>query len=178
MNKAVFLDRDGTIISYHLQGLSPRNVRLLPGAADGIRLLKEAGFKIVVITNQPSVARGLITLDGLEKVHAVLKHRLSRYGTAVDAIYACPHEHEDGCVCRKPQLGMVEEAIKEFDIDPRKSFLIGDGTRDIETGLRAKIKTILVSTGEGGRDKRFYNPTPDWNAKNLLAAAKIILENE
>lgn len=178
MNKAVFLDRDGTLISYRLQGLSPYNVRLLPGAAAGIRLLDKAGFKLIVITNQPSVARGLISLGDLDKVHADLERRLTRFGAKLDAVYACPHEHADGCVCRKPQSGMVEEAIKEFNIDPKKSFFVGDSTRDIETGLRARIKTILVLTGEGGRDKRFYDPKPDWKARNLLDAAKIILANE
>lgn len=177
MNKAVFLDRDGTLISHRLQGISPRKVRLIAGAVDALKLLKDAGFKLVVITNQPSVARGLITAKELEDIHAGLGKRFKKGEAELDAVYACPHEHADNCNCRKPKLALVRKAIKRFDIGIQKSFFVGDGTRDVETGKRAKMKTILVLTGEGGRDKRFYDPRPDYTAKNILEAARIIVKD-
>lgn len=179
--KAVFLDRDGTIIHDRHHLTLPREIRLLPRAAHAIRMMKEAGFLVIIITNQAVIAHGMSTKKGVDRVHAVLVKRLKKRGALVDAVYYCPH-HPKGkikkyrlkCSCRKPNTGMIKEAIKKFKtIDVEKSFLVGDATSDILAGKRAGLTTILVKTGFGGRDGK-HVVVPDIKVKNILEAARAI----
>ncbi|MEJ2092693.1 MAG: HAD family hydrolase [Syntrophobacterales bacterium] len=146
---AVFLDRDGTIneeMGYinHL-----RRFRLLPKVVTAIRCLNEAGFKVVIITNQSGAARGYFTASLVKEVHEHLKMLLAGGGAHVDGIYACLHSPEDACACRKPQPTLIHQAARDLDLDLTRSYAVGDRYRDVETAANAGIKGILVLTGYG-----------------------------
>ena len=156
--RAVFLDRDGTIVREVEYLRSPEELRLLPRAGEAIRRLNEAGFAVVVVTNQSGIARGLLTEGDLEEIHTVLRRRLARRGARVDAIYSCPHhpeaplpEYRRRCQCRKPLPGMLVRAGRELDLDLARSYAVGDGERDVEAGRRAGCRTVLVRTGYGAK---------------------------
>lgn len=179
--RAVFLDRDGTIIRQVELLHKVSEVKLLPKAAQAIRRLNGLGYLVVVITNQPVVARGIIGEKEVDKIHAVLIKRLKKCGARLDAIYYCPHHPEANvkkyrikCRCRKPNIGMILKAVKDFGIDLKKSFMIGDSTRDILAGNRAGLKVILVKTGHGGKDVWQFKSKPDFVVKDLTEAVKII----
>ena len=177
-----FLDRDGTIIRQVELMHRIGQLRLLPGAAAGIRLLNQNGTPVSLVTNQPVVARGICTEHDVEFIHKELNRRLLGKGAWIDAFYYCPH-HPDAtleqyrvkCSCRKPEAGMILRAVEEQDLDLSRSVMIGDTTQDIMAGRRAGCRTILVRTGHGGRDPWQYDCVPDWTAKNLLEAARIWL---
>lgn len=184
-NKAVFLDRDGTINREVdvLRRLS--QLKIFPKVAEAIQKLNKAGFLVVVITNQAVVARGWLTEKEIDKIHAVLIKRLAKNGAKIDAVYYCPHHPNANlkkyrllCSCRKPKPGMILKAIKKYHIDRKKSFMIGDTTRDILAGKRAGLKTIIVRTGYGGKDGYHKNVKPDFVAKDLFGAVKIVQKNE
>jgi len=134
MNKAVFLDRDGTVI-YDRNYLSdPALVELLPGVVEGLKLFKENGFLLIIVSNQSGIARGYFTENELTAVNAKLEDLLKKEGAALDANYYCIHSPDDMCDCRKPAIGMALRAKKEFDIDLSASFMIGDKLSDIQFG--------------------------------------------
>lgn len=172
--RAVFLDRDGTLIHEGDDIVRPGQMRILGATPRGLRLLRELGFLLIVITNQPVIGKGFISKKGVKKLNALLNARLAKKSAGVDAFYVCPHRAWDHCSCRKPKLGLVRQAVKKYKIDLRHSFFIGDDMRDIEAGRRGKMTTILVATGKAGKDKRFFDVRPDFNAKDMVAAAKII----
>lgn len=177
---AVFFDRDGTLI--HDPGYlnHPDQVRLLEGAAEMIRDLRALGYKIVIVTNQSAVARGIVTEEMLEKIHARLRALLGLKGASLDGIYYCPY-HPDGTVAgycqeselRKPRPGMLLKAAEELDIDLQRSWMVGDSDRDVEAGRTAGCRTVLISASQseyGYPDKG----RPDHIAVNLREAANII----
>ncbi len=180
--RAVFLDRDGTLVHLKLgeYTTSPKQLRLLPGAATAVRALNRIGYSVVIITNQGVIAKGKTTHKEVDYLHAILIDRLGKKGARVDAVYYCPH-HPEGkipkyairCRCRKPEIGMITKAMKDMSIDMKKSFLIGDTTGDILTGHRAGLTTILVKTGYGGQDKK-HDVKPDFVVRNLTAAVRYI----
>ncbi len=176
--KAVFLDRDGVIIE-QVEGYldDPEGVKLLPGAAAAIRRLREAGFAVVVVTNQAGVGYGYLTEETLNAIHARLVEALSREGAVLDGIYWCPHTPEENCPCRKPAPGMLLRAAKELGIDLSRSYMVGDMTTDIEAGKRAGCFTVLLRTGFGGADGR-SDTVPDAICDDLPAAADFILSRE
>lgn len=142
----VFLDRDGTL-NYDPGYLSvAADVRLLAGVGPALARLKRAGARLVVVTNQSGVGRGIFTLKDLEAIHARLEGLLEQEDVALDAIYFCPHHPDDGCHCRKPETGMVERAVSELELDLRRSYLIGDHLRDIQLAKRVGAKAILLTT--------------------------------
>lgn len=178
--KAVFLDRDGTINREVNILRNIRQFRLLPRAAKAIKKLNQLGFLVVVITNQPVIARGWLTEKEVDNIHNVLIQRLARCAAKIDAIYYCPHHpnanlkrYRIKCRCRKPNIGMIQKAIREFKIDPRTSWVIGDSGCDVVVGKRVRMKTILVETGYGGKNIE-YGVSPDFVAHNLQAAVTII----
>jgi D-glycero-D-manno-heptose 1,7-bisphosphate phosphatase len=171
VKRAVFLDRDGV-----LNALEPRGgrlrapvtlaaFRLLPGAADAVRRLRDGGFVCLVATNQPEVAGGELDPVVLEAMHARLRQE-----TGVDGIYVCPHVDADGCACRKPQPGLLLRAATDWNVDVAGSFLIGDRWRDIEAGAAAGCTTVLLegSSEPSGR--------PDVRAATLADAVAIIMK--
>jgi D-glycero-D-manno-heptose 1,7-bisphosphate phosphatase len=180
---AAFLDRDGTIIRQVELMHDVRQLRLLPGAADAIRRLNEKGFLVIVVTNQPVVARGVATEQEIKLVHEELNRRLQAKGGHIDAFYYCPHhpnatleQYRTNCPCRKPEPGMILRAAEEYGIDLSHSVMIGDSTQDVMAGIRAGVSTILVRTGHGGRDPWQYPCSPGWVANNLLQAAHLWIE--
>jgi D-glycero-D-manno-heptose 1,7-bisphosphate phosphatase len=184
MKKAVFLDRDGTINREADYLRRVEDLRLLPGAAGAIRLLKEMGFLVVVISNQSGIARGLLTPAGLEAVQGELCRRLERRGASIDAFYHCPHlpgapvrEYAVECRCRKPQTGLFEKAAADLGIDFSRSWAIGDRMRDISGPVKLGCRGILVLTGYGKeelKNRGEWAREPDFVEKNLIAAAERI----
>lgn len=177
---AVFLDRDGVLIEEVGHLSHEEDLRLIPGAAEAVKQINASGYLAIVATNQPVIARGICSFKKLQIIHNKLETLLSREGARLDAIYYCPH-HPDGgypgeipelkiiCNCRKPAIGMIEQAQSEFNIDLNSSWMVGDTTVDLETARRAGIKSVLVETGYAGKDGRFPN-TPDKQYSSLLDA--------
>ncbi len=149
--KAVFLDRDGTLIDLVPYLHDPAEVRLVPGAAAALRRLGAAGWARVLVTNQSGVARGYYTLEEVERVHARMRELLRAEGADLEAIEICPHhpEHGSPCDCRKPAPGMLTRAGARLGIDPRRSWVIGDRWEDIAAGAPLGCRGILVMTGYG-----------------------------
>ena len=172
MRPAAFLDRDGVLNQLVVRdgrGVSPRRLadfHCLPGVAQAVELLRQAGFLVIVVTNQPDVARGFLDLNGLNGMHVRL-----REAVRVDAIYACCHDDVDGCDCRKPKPGLLLRAAKEWQIDLGKSFLVGDSWKDIEAGRAAACTTMLVHRA----GQHYAGPKPDFIVSDLSNAVEAIL---
>jgi D-glycero-D-manno-heptose 1,7-bisphosphate phosphatase len=169
---AVFLDRDGVINRVfvrdgvtHPPGCA-QEFELLPGAAGGVRRLHAAGFALVVVTNQPDVARGIQTREGVERIHTRLRAELPML-----EILACLHDDGHGCACRKPKPGMLLEAARRWRIELQRSFLVGDRWSDILAGQAAGCRTVLVETPYSGRSRC----QPDHCASDLAEATEWIL---
>ena len=179
--KAIFLDRDG-VINEDLDWIaSPEELEIYPFAAKAIARANEAGFLVIVVTNQSVIARELCTLETLERIHAKMEGELAGGGARVDAIFFCPHHpaYSEGelCGCRKPETGLVDKAVREFGIEPAESYMIGDKTSDIQTGINAGMQTILVRTGKAGKDG-LSRVSADWIEDDLLGAITRILYEE
>ena len=172
--RAVFVDRDGVLIRDADYLGSVAGLRVLRGAPQALKLLRAAGFKVVVITNQSGVARGYFTMKDVRTVHAELKRRLAKDGARWDAIYVSPHGPESKHPWRKPGIGMLLAAKRRFKLDLKASYLIGDKTSDIECARRAGCASILVRTGKGGRDHA-YKVKPNVIKRDVLAAAQWIV---
>lgn len=170
----VVLDRDGTIIfeKDHLTRVS--DVKLITNAAKAIRKFKKLGLGVIVVTNQTVVGNGHISLKDLGLIHKRMLDLLSKDGATIDGIYFCPHKIEDNCSCRKPKLGLIEQALKEHDFDPKECFVIGDKKIDISLGENMEATTILVKTGYGAKVANEKLTRPDFIVADLVAAADII----
>ena len=173
MRPAVFLDRDGVLnraVVRDGKPYAPRRLEdfcLLPGAAQVVTDLKAAGFIVVVITNQPDVGHGLITLATLEAMHAKL-----RVAAPIDAILACTHRQDEGCACRKPKPGLIERAIRQFGIAREASYMVGDRWNDVVVGRTAGLYTIFLDRGY----TEVLVEAPDLAVKSLSKARLFILE--
>lgn len=187
MERIVFLDRDGTLNEevHYLHRTS--DLKLLPGVAEALRTLKEAGYRLVVVTNQAGVARGYYSEEDVKVLHGYMNRMLEEQGAAIDGFYYCPHHPEHGtgvykreCRCRKPGTGMFEMAEKQFEVDRAHSFMIGDKLLDIEAGNAYGLTTVLVGTGYG-RDihleetAKGVSPVYDHYADSLAEAAQWIV---
>ena len=151
---------------------SPEQFRLLPGVAEGIKLLNERGVKVIVATNQSGVARGYFTEETLKKIHERMIEELGKKGARVDAIYYCPHHPDDNCECRKPKPGMLMRAAEEHDLDLSKCFLIGDRQLDADAGCQAGCKSIIVPGPESEENIDADYVVID---KDFYEAAKIVV---
>ena len=148
MKRAVFLDRDGLICKDVHYMRSPEQFELLPGAAEGIKLLNELGLKVIIATNQSGIARGYFTEADLERIHQRMLKELAERGARIDAIYFCPHHPDENCPCRKPRIGMLERAAEDLGLELRDCFIVGDKKLDIEAGRNAGCKSVLVVSPE------------------------------
>jgi D-glycero-D-manno-heptose 1,7-bisphosphate phosphatase len=146
---AVFLDRDGTINEEMGYINHVSRFRLLPQVGPAIRRLNEAGFKVVIVTNQSGAARGYFPAPLVAEVHEHLKMLLTGEGAHLDGIYACLHSPEENCACRKPRPTLIQQAARDLDLDLTRSYAVGDRYRDVETAANAGVKGILVLTGYG-----------------------------
>ncbi len=177
----VFLDRDGTL-NYDPGYLRvAAELKLLAGVGPSLARLKRAGARLVVVTNQSGVGRGIITLKDLEAIHARLQGLLEQEDAALDAIYFCPHHPDNGCRCRKPNVGMVERAVSELQLDLRRSYLIGDHARDIQLATRVGAKAILIVTAPVDAQSlemlKVEKTLPDAVVKSMTEAVDWILED-
>jgi heptosyltransferase-2 len=175
----VFLDRDGTL-NYDPGYLRvAAELKLLAGVGPALARLKGAGARLVVVTNQSGVGRGIVTLKDLEAIHARLQGLLEQEDAALDAIYFCPHHPDDGCRCRKPNVGMVERAVSELQLDLRRSYLIGDHARDIQLAHRVGAKAILLTPAPVDAQAldmlKAEQAMPDTVAKSMAEAVDWIL---
>lgn len=173
--KAVFLDRDGTLCEEVNYLSRPEDLRLFPFSAEAVKLLNENGFIVILITNQSGIARGFFDEKVLHEIHAKLKNELAESDAKLNAIYFCPHSSTDNCDCRKPKTGMIKRAKQDFSLDLENSWIIGDKAIDVETGFNAQIKTALVLTGYGQTEVEKLEKKPDLIAENLLQIVKKFL---
>ncbi len=184
MRRAVFLDRDGTINEEKDYLWRVEEFTFIDGAVEAIRLLKDAGYLVVVVTNQSGIGRGYYGEADLERLHSHMQSELERVGAAVDDYYFCPHHPHHGvgsyaveCSCRKPLPGMVLQAVRELDIDVASSWMVGDKKADMEAGRAAGCRTIMVRTGYGAAEADGLPPGVPVVA-DLLAAATMILSQD
>lgn len=144
--RAIFLDRDGTMIEDVGYPRDPLSVRLLPSAAVSLRALADAGFLLVIVSNQSGISRGWVRAGEAAAVHARLEELLAAEGVALDGTYYCPHAPDDGCECRKPSPTLILRAARDLGIDLSSSYVVGDQPRDVEAGRRAGCRTALIGT--------------------------------
>ncbi len=147
--KAVFLDRDGTLVPDRGYLADPRGIELLPGVAEGLRTLMNAGFLLVVVTNQSGVGRGMFPMAAIEAQHQRLSQLLADRGVELAGIEVCPHCPEDDCDCRKPRPGMLLRAARRLHLDLSSCFMVGDRCTDVQAGAAVGCRTVLVGAGEG-----------------------------
>jgi D-glycero-D-manno-heptose 1,7-bisphosphate phosphatase len=169
----ILLDRDGTVIAEKHYLSDPAQVELLPGAADGLRLLQEAGYGLVLITNQSGIGRGMFTQQDLERVHARLEELLAAEGVHLDGIYSCPHAPEEDCDCRKPRTKLVRDAARDFGFNLTETWVVGDKLADIDLARNAGARSILVRTGYG-QDAEAKGAKADVVVDGLREAAVVI----
>src|SRR5213076_2452526 len=170
LSPAVFIDRDGTIMEDCVYCSDPKNVKIFPGVREALRRLKSNGFKLIIITNQSGIGRGLFTVEQYRAVEAEVLRQLG--DDLIDATYFCPDVPGQYSTCRKPAPGMIVEATREHQIDLSRSFLIGDSEIDAECGRNVGMRTIRVRTGF---EHETAGSMADWVAEDLPAAAEIIL---
>ena len=146
MNKAIFLDRDGTINVDFGYVYKPQELELLPGVAEALRIFQELGYLLIVITNQSGIGRGYFTLEDAEQFNQALAQELEKHGVILNDFYTCPHVPEEHCECRKPSPFMVTEAMKKYEIAPSQSYMFGDKKSDTECGERSGFKSFRVTS--------------------------------
>ncbi|MDO9068379.1 MAG: HAD family hydrolase, partial [Deltaproteobacteria bacterium] len=179
LRPAVFIDRDGTINQDTNYVNRPGQLKLLPGAAEGIRLLNRSGILTVVASNQSGVARGYLTISTLELIHRKLVRLLIKQGGRLDAIYYCPYHPEEKHHCRKPDIGMALAAQKQFGIDLSRSYMVGDSQSDMEFARNMGAKKILVLSGKSNGGEPWVKKTKvDCLAQDLLGAAMWIVNDQ
>lgn len=168
LRRALFLDRDGTVIDDVGYPSDPDQVCLIPGAAAAIRGFREAGMAVVLVSNQSGVGRGFFTMQDLDRVHRRTLELLEEHGTTLDGAYYCPHAPDAGCECRKPRTGLIDRARKELGLAGDGCFLIGDSPSDVEAGAAAGCKTVLFGSAEAP------SVTPTWRASTWVEIVELL----
>jgi D-glycero-D-manno-heptose 1,7-bisphosphate phosphatase len=183
-NKAIFIDKDGTLIPDIPYNVDPEKISLQEGALQGLRQLQDAGFLLIIISNQSGVARGIFKEEALLPVQQKIESLLSEKGVVLDGFYYCPHypnavvkEYAIECDCRKPQPGMLLKAARDLEIDLSQSWMIGDILNDVEAGKKAGCKTVLIMNGNSEEKSDTPVRTPDYKSKNIEEAAAQILQH-
>jgi D-glycero-D-manno-heptose 1,7-bisphosphate phosphatase len=185
MNRAVFIDKDGTLIEDVPYNVNPELIRLQDNAGESLRTLKDRGYLLIVISNQSGVARGYFMAEDLKVVVEKIQDELAKENVQLDGLYFCPH-HPEGtvkdyavqCECRKPKPGMIMEAAKSFRIHLPTSWMIGDILHDVEAGNKAGCRTILIDNGNETEWNMTAVRKPSRIVKNLSEATAVILESE
>ncbi len=174
MTRAAILDRDGTIIADRDYISDPAEVALLPNAAPGLRRLAALGLRLVVVTNQSGIGRGCFDESQLAAVNNRMEELLRDEGIEIAGIWHCPHRPDDGCSCRKPNTGLVDQAAEALGFDSGQAVVIGDKASDIELGKRLGAATILVRTGDGAETVASGAAEHDRFAHDILDAADFV----
>jgi len=183
--RGVFIDKDGTLIDNVPYNVDPGRIRLALGAVEGITMLHQAGFLLVVVSNQSGVARGLFSEQALGAVQQRIRDLLNKANVPLAGFYYCPH-HPEGkvtryavvCQCRKPAPGLIYRAADELGLDCKQSWLIGDILDDVEAGRRAGCRTVLIDNGNETEWQPGPQRQPHFQAKDLAEAARIIIDNQ
>ena len=188
LSPAVFLDRDGTLNREVDYLADPEDLVLLPGVLPALGRLRAAGFRLVVVTNQSGVARGLFTEETLAAIHERLASRLAEGGVALDAVEVCIHHptagslpHRRECDCRKPAPGMLLAARDRLGLDLARSWIVGDGERDLAAGAAVGVRGVLVGTGHGAAERARLlaeGRAPRWFAPDLAGAVDLVLRED
>lgn len=175
MNKAIFIDKDGTLIHDVPYNVNPDLIRLEKYALESLYLLQQQGYYLIIISNQPGLALQYFKEEELKVAEEKIRELLLENGVIPDAFYYCPHSHTSSCTCRKPQPGLLLRAAHDFKIDISASWMIGDILNDVEAGNRAGSNTILIENGN--ETEWLYNDyrEPGYTVQNLQEAAEIIL---
>lgn len=187
--RAIFLDRDGTINRYVGFLRHTEEMELLPGVAEAIKMINRSGYLAIVVTNQPVVARGETTFDELDEIHNKMETLLGEQGAYLDGIYFCPHHPDKGfpgevtelkvdCACRKPKPGMLYQAAKDLHIDLASSWMIGDSWRDVACGKNGGTHTCLLTKTSGEQNETSKKITSDMISPTLLEAIRVILDQK
>ncbi|HEY0847306.1 MAG TPA: HAD family hydrolase [Noviherbaspirillum sp.] len=183
--RAIFIDKDGTLVENIPYNVNPSLLELTWQAGHGLQLLQQMGYALIVVTNQPGVAKGLFTEAALDVLHHRLAELLAQYGIVLNGVYTCPHSPEGvinrysiSCTCRKPMPGMLFRAAREHGIDLRQSWMIGDILNDVEAGRRAGCRTVLIDNGNETEWKMSPLRAPHLKAPNLYTAATLIAAME
>lgn len=176
--RAIFLDKDGTLVEDIPYNVNPALIELTWQAGPALQILQQLGYRLIVVTNQSGVAKGLFTETALQPVQTRLSERLAQYGVTLSGFYYCPHSPDGAvaryavaCTCRKPMPGMLLRAAQEQGIDLAQSWMIGDILHDVEAGRRAGCRTVLIDNGNETEWQMSALRTPDVSAPNLYAAA-------
>ena len=183
--KLIFLDRDGVINKYpgdgqYVTGLS--KFRFLPDVKKAVALLAKKKFKIFIVSNQAGVSKGIYSKSTLNEITQYMLKKIQDYGGKIDGVYYCTHEDRHNCLCRKPKAGLLDKALKDNHIAKKwlkNAFFIGDSVRDVMTAKAAGVKSILIFSGKekpGNKDN--WQVKPDYTAKDLFSAAKLIISGK
>jgi D,D-heptose 1,7-bisphosphate phosphatase len=175
--KAVFIDKDGTLVHDVPYNVDPRYIRLTAGAGAALRNMKNVGYKLIVISNQSGIARGLFEEKDLLPVNRCIQSLLAEYDVSIDAFYYCPHEPADGCRCRKPMPGLILQAARNHDVCLQASWMIGDILNDVEAGNRADCRTIHLDNGNETEWARGNYREPMYSVTDWMEAAEIVCQD-
>lgn len=176
--RAVFLDRDDTLCKDVPYCRRPEDLHLLPGSGEAISNLNEAGFAVVIITNQSGIGRGYLTEEMLALMHGKMKDDLAAFGARIDGIYHCPHLPEDGCECRKPKPSMILKAARDMNIDLRESYTVGDRLMDVQIARNSGTKAVLVRAFTPAQEISKASELADHVSDDLVGAVEWILSVE
>jgi histidinol-phosphate phosphatase family protein len=173
MDKAFFLDKDGTLVdNSEYPEVIPMDKLLTNEIIDGLKLMQGKGYKLFIVSNQPWISRGIFSYEEIQKKFESVINQLESLGIIIQDYLFCPHQNSDNCNCRKPSPGMILDLAKKHKIDLNNSFMIGDTDKDITAGEKAGVKTALVLTGDGKKFENIVKPT--YILKNLNEIKKII----
>lgn len=168
-NRAVFLDRDGTLIRDAVYIQNPEDLEWMPGTLQALRQFRESGYLLIIVTNQSGIGRGFFSEREVDAIHARMREDAAREGVAFDGIYFCPHVPTDGCDCRKPAIGLILDAVQEHAIDLQHSWFIGDACSDIEAGTKAGMRTVRLGSVEP------CMPAPTYYCETIdLAVSRVL----
>jgi D-glycero-D-manno-heptose 1,7-bisphosphate phosphatase len=170
--RVVILDRDGTIVIDRNYLSDPEGLSFLPGAIEGLRSMHSQGYRLIVITNQSGVGRGLFSMESLQQMNARLTAMVDQSGAQLERIYYCPHRPEDQCVCRKPGTKLLLDAASELGFEPRRAIVIGDKASDVEFGRNAGATTMLIAQDPASAHARAMRA--DYVVRDLSEAAMIL----
>lgn len=178
MKPIIVADRDGTLIYEKNYLKDPRKVKLLKGAVQGLKRLKTAGYRVVVLSNQAGVGRGIMTLSQAAAVQKRFRQLLKKSGAKIDGYYFCPHRPDAGCACRKPKLRLLKQAAKAFRMPWKGTISVGDRKTDVQVGQKAGGLGVLVLTGYGRRWAKDKSTRSDYKARNFNTAVSWILRTQ